>query len=380
MSKQPADGIAKKKKKKRADSPKGQRWGGKVVRAGERAAVHLHVSESFLGLSVPVPLHVWRGKKPGPTLLISAAVHGDEINGTGVIRQLIVQPDFELLRGTLVLAPVINVLGFERHERYLPDRRDLNRCFPGSKSGSVAARLARVVYDKLIKKCDYAIDLHTAAVRRTNFPNVRGDMSDPGVKRLARAFGCELILDSEGPAGSMRQVATAAGCPTMILEAGEVWKVEPSVVAYSLRGIRNVLVDLEMIEGEVERSPYQAIVKTTTWVRAPSGGILEFHIAPGDLVEKGQPVATLGDLLCTQSSVIEAPQAGVVVGMTTIPSVAPGDPVVHIAVPEDKQIRRIERGIDRLDEASLGTLVRNDLASSVRMSDVPVEGAGDDDM
>lgn len=342
-----------------------------MIRPGERASVSVQVTESYLGLSVPIPMHVWRGKEEGPTVLISAAVHGDEINGVGAIRDLIADAGFEPKRGTLVLVPVVNVLGFERHERYLPDRRDLNRSFPGTKSGSMASRLARVVFDKVIKRCDFSIDLHTAAVRRTNFPNVRGDMSNAGVRRLARAFGCEVILDSPGPDGSMRNVATKAGCPSLILEAGEVWKVEPSVVAYTLRGIRNVLIELGMIEGEPQQPPYRVVIGKTTWVRSSSGGFLKFHVSPGDLVEEGQPLATNGDLLGNDHETIAAPESGLILGMTTMPSVAPGDPIVHIAVPDAKQLGRIKRGISDLDDESLGAWVRSDLASSVLTSEGP---------
>ena len=350
---------------KRAKSGKGQRWAGKIVRAGERASVSLQVSENYLGISIPIPMHVWRAPNPGPTLLVSAAVHGDEINGTGAIRELIRNPGFELKTGTLVLAPVINVPGFERHSRYLPDRRDLNRSFPGSRGGSMASRLAKAVFEKIIKKCDYCLDLHTASVRRTNFPNVRGDLSEPGVRRLARAFGCEVVIDNTGPEGSLRSEATAVGCSTLILEAGEVWKVEPSVVEYTLRGIRNILIDLEMIDGEIDKAPFRTVVRQTTWLRSSNGGFLQFHVRPGELVEEGQSLATNSDLLGTDLEVITAPQSGMVLGMTTIPSVSPGDPIVHLALTEPDQQSRIERGLDRLDDESLGSRIRSDLASNV---------------
>ena len=154
-------------------------WRGKKIEPGERADLSLKVSRSYGGTSIRVPVHVWRGEKPGPSVFISAAVHGDELNGTGTIRQLIEEPPFELRAGSLVLVPVVNILGFEQLSRYSPDRRDLNRSFPGSTTGSLTSRLANVIFQNIVARCDYGIDLHTAASGRTNFPNVRGDFREP---------------------------------------------------------------------------------------------------------------------------------------------------------------------------------------------------------
>ncbi len=179
-------------------------WFGHHIAPGERLNLNLVIASSFSSMPVHIPVHVWRAEEDGPNVFVSAAVHGDEINGTGAIRELIIHEPFALRRGTMILIPVVNVLGFERHARYLPDRRDLNRCFPGSTTGSMASRMARVIMDELVTRCQYGIDLHTAAVRRTNFPNVRADMSDTEVARMAKAFGCEIIIDGKGPKGSLR--------------------------------------------------------------------------------------------------------------------------------------------------------------------------------
>ena len=222
-------------------------WGKTRIAPGESADVTIAISESYAGMDIKIPVHVRRAKKNGPVVFITAAVHGDEINGTGAIRQLITDCNFELTCGTLVLVPVVNLLGFERHSRYLPDRRDLNRCFPGTPTGSLASRLAHAIYTQIIKRCDYGIDLHTAAVRRTNFPNVRANIKDPVLADFAHAFGTELILTSKAPKGSLRRAACDAGCPTLILEAGEVWKVEPTMVEYAVRGVLNCLTHLGMV-------------------------------------------------------------------------------------------------------------------------------------
>lgn len=340
-------------------------WFGETVGPGEHRRLALTVGESYSSADIKIPLFVWRGLAPGPNVAVTAAVHGDEINGTGVIRSLIMDRPFELLAGTLVLVPVVNVLGFERHSRYLPDRRDLNRCFPGTLEGSLASRLARAFFDQVIRRCDYGIDLHTAALRRTNVPNVRADMSDPEVARFARAFGAELIVSGPGPKGSLRKSACKAGKPTFILEAGEPWKVEPSVVEYAVRGIRSCLAWLGMLDEPPHEPAYRVETDATKWVRARHGGFLRFHVAPGEMVTAEQPIATNTSLTGRHLGTIVSPRDGIVLGMTTLPAVAPGDPVAHIAFPKDGALRRIERAVEGLPDASLHERLRDDLASSL---------------
>ena len=305
---------------------------GTSIALGETRDLALEVTQSYSGADVVIPIRVIRAPKPGPTLLLTAAVHGDELNGIGILREVISNPP-ELTAGALILVPVVNILGFERHTRYLPDRRDLNRNFPGSSDGSLSKRFAHRIFTELIERCDMCIDFHTAAVRRTNFPNVRGDLENPEVKRLARAFGCELIVDTPGIPGSLRKTACDSGCPTVILEAGEVWKIEPAVVAVGLRGVRNVLIEYGMITGEPERPGYQASIDQTLWLRSDAGGLLSFHAAPGEIVEKDQPIASCLTLLGGERGIIRAPEDGIIIGLTTLPLVKPGDPVCHLAIP-----------------------------------------------
>lgn len=350
------------------------------VQAGDARDFTVAVGESYLGAAVRIPVHVWRGRRSGPTVLVTAAVHGDEINGTGAIRHIIMERPFELVAGTLVLVPVVNPLGFERHSRYLPDRRDLNRCFPGSEQGSLASRLARRLFDRLVRHADYGIDLHTAAVRRTNFPNVRADLSIPELAAFARSFGAALLLDAKGPQGSLRRAATRRGCPTLILEAGEVWKVEPTVVEYAVRGIRNALVGLRMVDGPRVLPPFRLEVDSTRWVRAGSGGFLRFHKGPGDLVEAGELVATSTSLTGATLDELRAPRDAVILGMTTIPSVSPGDPVCHLAFPKQGTIQRIESAMAELPSDHIHERIRRDLARSLLVDrhDDPTTRAGDD--
>ena len=215
----------------------------------------------------------------------------------------------------------------------MPDRRDLNRCFPGSQSGSLTSRVANIIFEQILRRCDYGIDLHTAAGSRTNFPNVRGDLTNPEVLLLAKAFGCELMVNGSGPVGSLRREATKAGCPTIILEAGEPCKIEPGILEIGVRGVHNVLKELKMIPGDLIRPAYQTRISKSLWIRSEVGGILRFHVTPGDLVTKGDAIATNASVFGREQNVLASPVDGIVLGMTTLPLVKPGEPVCHIAVP-----------------------------------------------
>ena len=339
-------------------------WYGETIRPGETRALKLAVSESYSSGTVKIPLQIRRAVEPGPIVFVTAALHGDEINGTGAVRQLIQDEKFELLRGSVILVPVLNILAFERHSRYLPDRRDLNRSFPGSASGSLASRMARVIFDELVPRCDYGIDLHTAAIRRTNYPNVRADMTNPEVSRLAEAFGTEIIMDAKGPKGAFRREACRAGCHTIIMEGGEIWKVEPGVTETATRGVKNVLRTLEMLDGPIQPPSYQLVIKKSKWIRAERGGFMQFHTQPGDIVEKDQLLATNTTLLGRERSRLHAPFDGVVIGMTSLPAVSPGEPVFNLSkLPAGKKPADLLKL--RADEDGLGQQLTDELGSSV---------------
>jgi len=338
------------------------------VGLGERLDTVFEVSQNYTGVPVVIPVTVWRAPRPGPIVFVTAAVHGDELNGTGIVREMLLNQPFELQAGSLILLPVVNMLGLERHQRYLPDRRDLNRSFPGAPDGSLARRFAHAIFDGIIRQCDFGIDLHTAAVRKTNYPNVRADLRDPAVKALAYSLGSELIVNGKGPAGSLRRAACAIGCPTVIIEAGEVWKIEPSVVDFGVRAIASALSALGMIADAPVRAACQVRIDRTKWVRAERGGILQFHVAPGDIVEQDQPLTTNADLHAHEQHVTVSPADGVVIGMTTLPFVTPGDAVCHIAIPKMKTDRLREARAD-LSDTSLGFRLLDDLSTSVSVTD-----------
>ena len=342
---------------------------GVSVAPGERCDVELPMTFDRSGTPVDVPVHVWRASQSGPTVFISGAVHGDEINGTGIIRDLLLNDRFTLETGSLVLVPVANIIGFDRHSRYMPDRRDLNRSFPGSLEGSMTSRFAHELFEAVVRRCDYGLDLHTAAVKRTNFPNIRADLNAGDLKTVAMAFGTEVVINTKGPKGSLRRAATDEGCPTIALEAGEVLKIEPAVVEFGVRGVRNVLIALGMVKGDPAPPAAQLVARRLKWVRADAAGFLAFHIAPGDVVKKGQPIATNTSLLGEEQNVINAPANGVIMGMTTLPAVVPGDPVCSIAV-AGRGLAAIRDARTRGAHPEHHERVRDDLATSVAVSDV----------
>jgi len=307
--------------------------GTTYIRPGETKDVYLKISEYFTGDPISLPIRVIRARRRGPCIFVSATVHGDELNGMGIVHDLMFGPTIRLQKGTLILAPVINIFGFESQDRYMPDRRDLNRFFPGSKTGNLTSRVANLIFNEIIKKSDYGIELHTAAQPRANFPNVRGDMKKPDVRKLATAFGAELILDGRGPDGSLRREATKAGCPTIILEAGEPLKIQEEIMQVGVRGVLNVLKYFDMLPGEPEKPMFQVRASRSTWVRAEVGGILRYHVSLGESVAAGQRIATNSSVFGEKQNVLRSPVDGIVLSLKTLPMVKPGEPICHIAIP-----------------------------------------------
>jgi uncharacterized protein len=344
------------------------RIGGVSVRRGTVRDIGLKISESYAGKPISIYIRVIRSRKPGPTVFMTGAVHGDELNGTGIIREIML--DRPTLRcGTLICIPVANIYGFENHSRYLPDRRDLNRSFPGSAEGSLAFRLADVLYREVICRSDYGLDLHTAAVRRTNFPQIRADVKDERVRRLAIAFGCEIIINDRGPDKTLRDAATESGCPTILYEAGEAFKFEPAIIKLGVRGVYNVLKSLKMTDGEPTKPTYQTVINRMVWLRPNVGGILVFHVRPGEAVKKGDKVATINRMFGQKAATLVSPVKGIVLGMTTLPAVKPGEAVCHLAIPEET-ISEIRSKMGAR-EKSLHGKAQKDLATSFRIVAIP---------
>lgn len=305
-------------------------FAGTPVALGETAELRLKVAESYTAEPVTVPVTVVRGA-PGPTVFVTATVHGDELNGVGILRGLLNDTDFSPLRGTLIAVPVVNVPGFLNQDRRLPDRRDLNRSFPGSRRGSLTARLAEVLFREVIRQSDFGIDLHTAGGERTNYPQVRADLASPGVTELASAFGCPLIVAGAGPEGSLRRTAVAAGVPTIVYEAGSARRLERPVIAVGIAGVLNVLRHLQMMPGEPALPPLRLLIDRTRWIRSKTGGILDLRVDLGQPLRRGQAISVNTNPFGRERSQLKAPYAGVVLGLTQLPLVHPGDAICHVA-------------------------------------------------
>lgn len=308
------------------------RFAGTAVGPGEAADLRLKVSESYTADDVTIPISVIRGTRGGATVFVTATVHGDEINGVGILRRLLDLTDWRELRGTLIAVPVANVPGFLTQSRRLPDRRDLNRSFPGSRRGSLTSRLAETLFREVIRKSDFGIDLHTAGGERANYPHVRADLSDPGVAKLARAFGCPLIVAGRGPQRSLRRTAVAAGVPTIVYEAGSPLRLERPLIGVGVAGILSVLRSLRMLEGEPASPPLSLVVSRTHWVRAQVGGILDLQVGLGQPLRRGDPISINANPFRREVSVLATPSPGVVLGLTQLPLVHSGDAICHLAL------------------------------------------------
>ena len=306
---------------------------GTQVPPGERRNVQIPVVTLYTNTPVTLPVRVVRGRKPGPTLFISAALHGDEIIGVEIIRRLLMMPVMKQLRGTLLAVPIVNTLAFLHHSRYLPDRRDLNRSFPGSEKGSLAARLAHLFLKEIVGRADYGIDLHTGAINRPNLPQIRTDVSNPEALRLAMAFGAPLLLDSKPTAGTLREYTTEKGIPVLLYESSEALRFDEVCIRIGVRGVLNVLQALDMLPApkRATKPPKPVFAKSSTWVRAPASGILRAQAALGDEVRKGQLLGVIGDPLAEVAAEIHSTADGVVIGRLSMPLVHEGDAAFHIA-------------------------------------------------
>ncbi len=306
------------------------------VRAGSTKEVELPITRLVTGGDVSLPVRVVHGREPGPTVWVNAAIHGDEVMGIEVIRQAVATLSPRTLRGTLVAVPVVNVLGFMTGDRYLPDRRDLNRSFPGSARGSLASRIAHLFMTEVVSKCDVGIDLHTASDRRTNLPQIRADLDDPRTRSLAEAFGAPVMLHARLRDGSLRQAARDRDATVRLYEAGEALRFEEEPIAVGVRGVLRVLAALEMIDPPppadlTDPAPVEA--RGSGWVRARGTGILHMEVRLGDVVEEGQRLGGLSDTFGRRVRLVHADRPGIVIGMTRAPMVNAGDALVHIATP-----------------------------------------------
>lgn len=325
-------------------------------------------SDAAVGaFSEATPVLVINGANPGKTLCLTAAVHGDELNGIEMIRRVMFDIDPAKLNGTIIGVPVANIMGFRRNSRYLPDRRDWNRYFPGNTYGSSASRLAHSFFSKVIMHCDSLVDLHTGSFHRTNLPQLRADLSDENVARLAQSFGVIAVLNSRGNPSSLRTAAVRAGIPSVTLEAGEPMAMQRDVVEQGVAAINTLLTKTGMYGKQKRWSRIAPVYYRSTWVRANQSGILFSTATLGQRVKEGDILGTVTDPITNARTTIKSPYTGRVIGMALDQVVLPGFAAYHIGIqtpeailieesqmnqaePEEDEEDGDDSGVDSTDE------------------------------
>ncbi|MGD8831014.1 MAG: succinylglutamate desuccinylase/aspartoacylase family protein [Pseudomonadales bacterium] len=291
-----------------------------------------HAGESLYGSSVPTPVLVAEGTEPGPTVCLTGAVHGDELNGIEIVRRVMYSLDPEKLTGRVVGVPIVNLQGFERHSRYLADRRDLNRFFPGNPRGSSASRIAYSFFERVIRHCDALVDLHTGSFHRTNLPQLRANLANESVAGLTQGFGGLVVLHSKGGMGTLRAAAVKAGIPAVTVEAGEPLRVDDDAVDHSVKGVFNLLDSLSMYDRRSFWGTPEPTYYGSMWVRADKGGMLIGDVKLGKRVKQGDVLGTVTDPITNFQQQIVAPQSGRVIGMALNQFVMPGYAAFHLGV------------------------------------------------
>ncbi len=294
--------------------------------------LELPMVDLYTSSETKIPVYVKRGRKDGPVMFVSAAIHGDELNGVEIISRLIKRSALRSLRGTLICIPFVNPYGILNLSRYLPDRRDLNRSFPGSKRGSLAGRVAYQFFNEIVCKCDYGIDLHTGAIHRSNLPQIRANIDDPETLELAKAFNVPVILNSDLRDGSLREAAVAHDIKILLYEAGEALRFDEVAINAGVRGVINVLRQLNMLPARKKASantPY--IAKHSSWIRAPESGFVVHHKDLGHMVQEGDRLASIKGPFGDIEGTIDAKDTGIIIGKQNIPLVHEGEAVYHVA-------------------------------------------------
>ena len=321
---------------------------GEAILPGTNTTLELQLPELYTRTPMTMPVHVRRGRRAGPNLFVCAAVHGDELNGVEIIRRLMRRRALGRLRGTIIAVPMVNVYGVIDRSRYLPDRRDLNRSFPGSGRGSLAARLADLFMNEIVANCTHGIDLHTGAINRGNLPQVRGNLDDPETLRLARLFGVPVLINADLRDGSLREAAAARGIPMLLYEAGEALRFDEVSIRAGVQGILNVMRGLEMLpptrsRRRTIREPF--VARSSSWVRAPASGIFHPSVALGAHVKKGDLLGTIMQLSGSSDSEVRASNGGIVIGRSNLPLVLEGEALFHVASFED--LREVAVQVER---------------------------------
>ena len=312
-------------------------FAGRTVSPGTCRRVDLPVPGLPVGPELTLPCMVVHGLQPGPRAWLSAAVHGDELNGIEVIRRVLDRLDPRRMAGTVLAVPTVNVFGLLQEQRYLPDRRDLNRSFPGGPRGSLARRLAALFMETIVAGCDLGIDLHTASDSRENLPQIRADLDDPATLELARAFGAPILIHSRPRDGSLRRAAVALGVPMLVYEAGQALRFDAPAIAVGARGVLAVLHHVGVWPEPAPVVDRPRLSRKTLWTRTSRAGFARLEVQLGDLVASGQRLGAVGGPFGGRARALTARHAGVVIGIARNPVVYQGDALVHIARLEEPE-------------------------------------------
>jgi hypothetical protein len=308
---------------------------GEEIQPGTAVRLSWSATELFEGVPVSTPVLVVNGTEPGPTLCLTAAVHGDELNGIEMVRRVLHEIDPENLSGAVIGVPIVNVQGFRRGSRYLPDRRDLNRYFPGNPNGSAAARIAYALFNDVIAHCDALVDLHTGSFERANLPQIRADLRNPDVVTLTLGFGSMVVLHSKPNTGTLRHAATQAGIPAVTVEAGGPSELELSEVKHGVKGIETLLTTLGMVKKIRFWGDPEPVYYRSTWVRADNGGILLSDVSLGSTVRRGDLLGTITDPMSNARTELRSPYDGRIIGMARNQVVMPGFAAFHVGIQAD---------------------------------------------
>ena len=313
------------------------RIGQVEIMAGKRMTINLPLARLYSHTEMSIPIHVVHGRKSGPRLFLTAAVHGDEINGVEILRRLHRMKLLNRIRGTLILIPIVNIYGFINRSRYLPDRRDLNRSFPGSLKGSLASQLARILMDEIVEHCTHGIDIHTGSNHRNNLPQIRACLDDLETKRFALAFGSPVILDARLRDGSLREAVTEKGIPMLLYEAGEALRFDEGSIRRGLKGIISAMREIGLLPQVSVSRPLSEplIAKSTKWVRAPMSGIFSQGVKLGKAVKEDDLIGYIEDPVSDHAEPVLSPKNGVVISRSNLPLVHRGDAIFQIASVED---------------------------------------------
>ena len=323
--------------------------GNSSIPPGSRAVVDIPFGKLYTHTELNIGAHVIHGRKAGPVLLVTAALHGDEINGVEICRRLLKIPRLSQLKGTLVVVPIVNTYGFVQQSRYLPDRRDLNRSFPGSEKGSLGSRMAFQFTEQFLRICTHAIDLHTGAIHRANLPQVRASAKDKVALRMAEVFNAPIIIKAASRDGTMRGTANSLGVPILLYEAGEALRFDEQSINIGVRGILNVMTDLGMLRaGRKKPATKSLFSKKSSWVRAEHDGIARYYVALGQTVKPGDIMAHIYSPYSDFEVAVTASFAGIVIGRNNLPLVNEGEALFHVA--EVSSLDEAEKTVDAIND------------------------------